>query len=511
MADCRGDGWGTWNENGLPSLMEYDIAKQIKRSVTVGAIEAGLREAEVTAEEQATLFPDPIPSPANGSEVVPWSFNQEIWDYLHNDVHVLARSMEAYHRRAEDMHRTIPLALKDGKLDGLASRLRNGPGWAFAMYCAWFMSDDTTYVLNPVLHAFVRDSLRGGRTDKRATYIEVTKEMWKQGFRMTYLDFCSLYPSVQDCEVHDTHFPVGRRYWYREAFPGQTSEADVLRQPHHQRNTYLKEKMEGWTGFLKVNTVPLAYATHPALHHVPKPRRDEDGELQHERLRQHQSHGAGLRLARASPRHGLRAEKSSRITEFVLAAVSPSGRYMAVGNMMGEDMDRFLLITARQDPEVEVESKICKAVRMKIPHSKESGPGAQIRALSFSADERNVDYVDFFFKLKADSDSSGPAPNPGLRALAKLLLNSLWGQLGQRSYAVRKWVNAQRLDHLAYEAFRKRIEIDSVIRDGSGCLHFKYRILKDISNHASTAHHIAAFVSTNISHSAAPISVTSVQ
>ncbi|KAJ3006992.1 hypothetical protein HKX48_009367, partial [Thoreauomyces humboldtii] len=101
----------TYKASAETSSSDGGVAEQIKRNVTVGSIEPGLRKADVTAEERATLFPDSIPPPAEGSEVVPWSFDQETWDHLHNDVHVLTRSMEAYHRRAEDMHRTIPYPL----------------------------------------------------------------------------------------------------------------------------------------------------------------------------------------------------------------------------------------------------------------------------------------------------------------------------------------------------------------------------------------------------------------
>lgn len=103
-------------------------------------------------------------------------------------------------------------------------------------------------------------------------------------------------------------------------------------------------------------------------------------------------------------------------------------------------------------------------------------------------------YVDFFFKLKESAERSG---NEGLRSLAKLLLNSLWGKLGQNAYPIREWVQTvERERYLQLQFEKGYFEFISCIPKGDHLNHYCYRIKTDFNNLGSTAVHIAAHVST---------------
>lgn len=103
-------------------------------------------------------------------------------------------------------------------------------------------------------------------------------------------------------------------------------------------------------------------------------------------------------------------------------------------------------------------------------------------------------YVDFFFKVKQDAEDT---ENEGLRSLAKLMLNSLWGKLGQKSYATNEWVHTVERERYLQKQFENKVyEFVHCIPKGNAQNHYSYRITPDHNNLKTTAAHIAAHVST---------------
>jgi hypothetical protein len=103
------------------------------------------------------------------------------------------------------------------------------------------------------------------------------------------------------------------------------------------------------------------------------------------------------------------------------------------------------------------------------------------------------DYVDFFFNIKNEAEKTG---NKGLRALAKLLLNSLWGKLGQRSYPMSEWVSDKLRHHHIIEAIdRNEIDLIACIPKTESKVWYEYRINNDYKNLGTTAYQLATFVS----------------
>jgi hypothetical protein len=104
-----------------------------------------------------------------------------------------------------------------------------------------------------------------------------------------------------------------------------------------------------------------------------------------------------------------------------------------------------------------------------------------------------TDYVRLFYEMK---DSAGRAGNKGLKQLAKNLLNSLWGKLGQRSYSEREWVVDKTRRDLLFQKFHvNEWEMQSCIVKNDFRAYFQYRKPHDYNNLGTTACHIAAFVS----------------
>lgn len=349
----------------------------------------------------------------------PWDFDKELWGYLDMDVHVLCKVMEAYHEKAVELHQDIwrKYDRDECRDEKLVSPLQKStsPGWAFQMYRTWFMPENQLAVLRPGKDEngeapFVRGSLRGGRTDKRANYMSLDTPY----DTIEYVDFKSLYPSVQDCTVHDTHYPVGEPSWGR--FNGPSS------------NDKLKRDMGNKTGFLRISCTPRKYVTHPTLHRVGKYNESEQGVK-------------------------LLFENDSKIAQVYAW------------------------------PEIE-EAIRCDEIDITHVHD----------VLLFDkGTEVFKDYIDFFFKMKEDAERAG---NKGLRELAKLLLNSLWGKLGQRSYNETEWVNSTvRLDYLAQKYESGEFEMISCHLKDEYRAYFEYKKPEDFKNLGTTACQIAAFVS----------------
>lgn len=424
--------WGTVSD-GMPALTEYDIdampakrrteviewwiREQMRMNVARDVIVEGLKEARVDQAGQR-VSTDYFPVGPVGQ----WHFDRELWAYLKADVMVLARSMEAYHRRAVEMHRDIWSQQATEEVRGqLVSPLdfSTSPSWAFALYTTWFMPATLLTTLRKSEASFVRQSLRGGRTDKRAHYVEVTPERYAKGDRIAYFDFKSLYPSVQKCDVHGTHFPVGTPEWIR--WTGDTTNAELI------------ANMGNKTGFLRVDTRCLKYVTHPTLHaiHAGDPGGGDDDMKEKK-----------LMFANVDQRQQIYAWPE--------------------------------LLEAMESGEVEVTSVL--------------------EGLVFEKGESVfTDYVVFFFKIKEMAEQTG---NAGLRTLAKLLLNSLWGKLGQRAYSTREWVSAKdRMDYLFAEFEKGTLELVKFVNAEPNRVWFEYRQSTDQNNLNTTVPHIAAYVS----------------
>ena len=345
----------------------------------------------------------------------PWDFDKELWEYLFADVDVGVAVMEAYHEKSQELHMDLWQQYPENQ-DKHCSPLQSStsPGWALNMYRTWFMPTDEIVVLRPNAAKFIRDSLRGGRTDKRCNWLDMTPERFAQGDRIEYYDFKSLYPSVQKCSVHNTHFPIGPPEWLR--FKGATN------------NDKLVEDMGDMTGFISISFTPKKYTTHPTLHRVGN------------------------------------VDKSSANKKLLF------------------ELD----IQEKQTyawPEIQ-EAIRCGEIDVNYIHE-----GVLFKKGTNVFNE----YVDFFFKVKDEAEIQ---KNEGLRSLAKLLLNSLWGKLGQRSYAVKEWVEyTERRDYLLQKFESGEFELISCILKDEHRVFFEYRKKEDLNNLENTACHIAAFVS----------------
>lgn len=438
---------------GLPALTAYDIPsltrkrrleviqwwieEQQQHNVWLPAVLADLVDAGVTPEEIAMYVP--LPWPHNPHEPPkPWSFKKALWTYLFNDVDVGARCMEAYHAKAEEMHPQARAVRNDPLLaDKIVSPLSvsTSPSWALAMYTTWFMPPDTLYTLRPNEHTFVRDSLRGGRTDKRCNYVDVSGDRRAAGDKIVYYDFKSLYPSVQKCAVHDTHFPVGPPHWMSSADRRTLTSNEQL-------VAYMNERQ--LTGFLQIKTRHTRFVTHPTLHvlsnYTPVPESSEDA-------------------ANQDPGEPAKADRK----------------------LLFPNADQQLATYAW--PEIE-EAIRCNEIEVV----------AVYQALLFQRGTHVFEqYVDFFFMVKEQAERSD---NAGLRSLAKLLLNALWGKLGQRAYPVTEWVSHQaRLDYLYHQSETGQIEFVNYVRKTPSKVFITYQNQTDYNNLACTAPHIAAFVS----------------
>lgn len=455
----RPENWGTVHPHGLPDLLEYDVVSmtaQRRKEVILWWIEemqtrmadwdhvrACLVAAQLFPHELEAWLPPQDQWGTSDGAPTPWIFDAELWNYLFNDVDVLAACMEAYHRSAEELHCEIWLQQPDrphAQERRVVSPLLSStsPGWAYALYSTWFMPPDTLYTLRPAEHRYVRNALRGGRTDKRCNFVKISPERRREGDRMAYFDFKSLYPSVQKCSVHGTHFPVGIPVWISRTLdwrPSVHSGADLLREMADCHKT----------GFLTVDVEPASYSTHPTLHHLG---RGDDAE---------------------SPEN----EDGS-------PAPSPAGPVSDVKLLFA---NRPIREATFAWPELE-EAILSGEVEVTKVHE----------ALLFDkGTDVFDDYVDLFFAVKEAAERSG---NKGLRSLAKLMLNSLWGKLGQRSYPVKEWVTwVERIDYLFERFDAGAFELRSIHHYDGHRAYIEYRVLDDLGNRRTTAPHVAAFVS----------------
>lgn len=344
-----------------------------------------------------------------------WDFDKELWKYLFADVHVLSEGLAAYDSKAKEMQER----LKTEELNGYVSPLdfATAPSWALAIYRTWFLPEENIATLKPSEEKFIRESLHGGRTDKRCNWFKTDYEN-----PMDYVDFTSLYPSVQKTNVHGTYYPTGIPYWLRQETM-KTNNKEILA----FMNGIDPDTKKSRCGYLRVTTKHLKYTTHPTLQYL--------------------------------------------------------------GSWDDNEKDQKLLF-----PNADMSMQVYG-----WPEIEEAILSGEIEvleineALIFERGEVFDKYVDFFFDVKDQAEVDG---NEGLRSLAKLLLNSLWGKLGQRSYPVKEWISDSARRQYLWDKFdNKEYELVGIACKDDSRTHVTYRIPDDYSNLTNTACQLAAYVS----------------
>lgn len=415
--------WGSVHVDGLPPLEEYKPDAK-KPEVRLKLIQWWYKEQErrnasnyVNVQVRRFIPDFPCTHVYDGSKPTePWRFNEELWQYLYADVDVGARALHAYHTTAIEMQQEICTLSNNGTKHRVLSPLQyaTSPAWAKDMWQLYFMPDNEVVVLASNDAQFIRNSLHGGRTDKRATIVKLTDEAFERGDRIQYYDFKSLYPSVQKCSVHGTYYPQGPARW----------DYSLLSR-YQISNQFLLEYMQNKTGFLSISAKHLKYVTHPTL---------------------------------------CRMKDTGKTSKLIFSNQDTVNETYAW-------------------PEIE-EAIRCGEIEVTQVH----------KAVVFERTTKTFNsYVDFFFKVKEQAEQDG---NEGLRSLAKLLLNSLWGKLGQNSYATKEWVTTEERKLYLQKQFESgEYQLVSFLPKGDGMLHFEYRIKNDFNNLGTTAVHIAAHVS----------------
>jgi hypothetical protein len=146
-----------------------------------------------------------------------WSFRKELEDYCVDDVKILAKIVKGYHdvcishtKMTPWLNATAPSFVHEVFVTLLSQQLElPDPKEDKNLYSAQVQElADTKFwaVLKPNEYWFARKALRGGRTEIKKMYHNVTEEDRLAGKNITYQDVNSLYPFQQ--VEHD--FPTGR-------------------------------------------------------------------------------------------------------------------------------------------------------------------------------------------------------------------------------------------------------------------------------------------------------------
>lgn len=304
-----------------------------------------------------------------------WNMWEELVKYCRMDVTVLRRCMEKYYEftytlTKTNVFRSVTIA-----------------AFALNVYLSQDLPPDTLFVLDRQSMEFARKALRGGRTDVRWRYVVFTPEEVARGVYATYQDVCSLYPTVQFFDPMPTGKPVKFR------FP-QGTDLQYLPAPYNRilDVDHVPDSFDQFfCGFICCDIQVTGYLHHPVLvnrEHVYGDPTDST-KLVASLHDKHNYHCTSIELWKALRTGCYKITKVYEIHQY-----TPSTELF--------------------------KSSIRRWLKVKV---------------TSSGQPRNVDKEEFLRHhldvLGIELDWDTLEKNVGLREVAKLLLNSLWGKLGQ--------------------------------------------------------------------------------
>jgi len=122
-----------------------------------------------------------------------WDHKEQYTLYCQSDVRILREAIRAYNESLIQITTKTPLY--SATSPGFARRV-----WQQCFYAPQFSpAPFKSLRLIPIEHEqylFEFESVRGGRTDVRVCHFELTREQVRKGWKIKYIDVCSMYPHV---------------------------------------------------------------------------------------------------------------------------------------------------------------------------------------------------------------------------------------------------------------------------------------------------------------------------
>jgi hypothetical protein len=101
-----------------------------------------------------------------------FDFDKELWKYLDSDVDVLKSALEKFHTLMIELQQKLPASKRISPLSYLTA-----PAYALGIYKNYFVLDERIAILSTKAAVYIRQSLRGGRTDKRSNIVALNPKM----------------------------------------------------------------------------------------------------------------------------------------------------------------------------------------------------------------------------------------------------------------------------------------------------------------------------------------------
>jgi hypothetical protein len=309
-----------------------------------------------------------------------WNFKDELKKYCVQDVHVLKKCMEAYYEFGVTLTGLNPL------------RSMTIASYALTVFLNNDLPPNTLYLLSKEQMDFARQALRGGRTDVRQRYRKYSDEEVAAGRYACYFDVQSLYPSVQ----FDKPMPVGKPTVYKFNTPARldieydcpTWLYNLLTNPPDNINDF-------FCGIIHCDIEVTGYLHHPVLVNVEHP----SGETQN------------VKQAEKKLLASLYNKENYYVTSVELWYALRTGCYRVTKVY---ELHKYEASTDL------FKSYISRWLKLKIEASgwKDQMPWDEFE--DYHRDNLGIN-------LKRED----MVKNVGKKEVAKLLLNSLWGKLGQ--------------------------------------------------------------------------------
>jgi hypothetical protein len=147
----------------------------------------------------------------------PWNFMHELTEYCRNDVAILAKLMKEYHDICVEKFKISPwfyttapayvhtVVKKMISTDEFLQLPDKDDAERYKSRIQELAEEEHWGILKPNEYWFARLALRGGRTDVRQLYYNLTEEEKAKGYEIRYQDIVSMYPYVQVAH----QYPVG--------------------------------------------------------------------------------------------------------------------------------------------------------------------------------------------------------------------------------------------------------------------------------------------------------------